>query len=335
MPQALAALIKNRERIAALKDADLLDTGPEEAFDQLARLAAKLVDAPVALVSLIDEDRQYFKSCIGDLPNPGPWGAVKQTPLSHSFCQYVVASRKPLVIEDSREHPLVKDNPAIRDLGVIAYLGVPLVTTDGHGLGSLCVIDSKPRKWTEAQIDTLRSLADAVMTTISLRSAARKATGSQGGGATAGAQVAPTDREAIHEAADELNEAVCQYLNWLDEYDHWIRNHEPTPNTFKEEAERREQIAEGEAEARRAVQHFQEQLGRRGNATSAPEVRAAVELTEACIAYFEAEARRRDASQRFQQLRTALDEVEREVVLAARAEQALRAATQSYEQATD
>ena len=70
------------------------------------------------------------------------------TPLSHSFCQHALESREPLVIEDARSHPLVRDNPAIRDLGVVAYAGVPLVTRRGHALGTLCVIDHQPRAWT-------------------------------------------------------------------------------------------------------------------------------------------------------------------------------------------
>jgi signal transduction histidine kinase len=155
-------------RLAALRATALLDTPAEGAFDRLARLAARLLRAPVALVTLVDEDRQFFKSCIG---LPEPWASRRETPLSHSFCQHAVARERPLVIEDARAHPLVHDNPAIQDLGVVAYAGIPLVTSDGVALGSFCVIDAVPRRWTEDDLATLTDLAAAVMTEIELRAA--------------------------------------------------------------------------------------------------------------------------------------------------------------------
>ncbi|HEV2149245.1 MAG TPA: ATP-binding protein [Longimicrobiaceae bacterium] len=154
------------DRIAALERTALLDSLPEESFDRLARLASRLLDAPVALVSLVEQDRQFFKSCVG---LPEPWASRRETPLSHSFCQHVVDAREPLVIEDAREHPLVRDNLAIRDLDVIAYAGIPLITSGGHALGSFCAIDSEPRRWTEAEIATLQDLAASVVTEIEIR----------------------------------------------------------------------------------------------------------------------------------------------------------------------
>ena len=159
-------------RLDALRAADLLDGGAEEAFDRFARLAAAVLNAPVALVSLVDADRQFFKSCVG---LPEPWASARQTPLSHSFCQHAVTSREPLVVEDAREHPVVKSNLAIRDLGVVAYLGVPLITSGGHALGSFCVIDSKPRRWTEREVGVVRDLTAAVVTEIELRAQTRVA----------------------------------------------------------------------------------------------------------------------------------------------------------------
>src|SRR5947209_1246292 len=99
----------------------------EESFDRLARLAARLVGAPVALVTAVDRDRQYFKSCLG---LPEPWATRRETPLSHSFCQHVVTAREPVLVPDARQDPRFIDNRAIRDLGVTAYLGVPLITAD-------------------------------------------------------------------------------------------------------------------------------------------------------------------------------------------------------------
>src|SRR5579859_1574227 len=150
------ATVRHPGRLAALRKLALVDTPGELAFDRLARLAAKHLATPVALVTLVEEDRQFFKSCLG---LPEPWNSWRQTPLSHSFCQHVVASGEPLVITDARCHPVFKDNPAIEDLGVVAYLGIPLLTSDKHVLGSFCVIDSAPRNWTKEQIDVVRDFA--------------------------------------------------------------------------------------------------------------------------------------------------------------------------------
>jgi PAS domain S-box-containing protein len=154
-------------RLDALRRACVLDTPPEEAFDRLTRLAARTLRAPVSLVSLVDADRQFFKSCAGALPEP--WHSARQTPLSHSFCQHAVTSGKPLVINDAREHPLVKDNGAVSDLGVIAYAGVPLTTAEGQVLGSFCVIDNQPRRWTDDDLEILHTLAASAVGELELR----------------------------------------------------------------------------------------------------------------------------------------------------------------------
>ena len=160
------AAIADPERLAALRATRLLDAPPHPALDRLARLAARVLEAPVALVSLVDRDRQVFASCIG---LADPWGRDRQTPLTHSFCQHAVASREPLVVNDARRHPLLRENLAIRDLDVIAYAGIPLITADGHALGTLCVIDHRPRSWTDEDLETLRDIAAAALSEIRLR----------------------------------------------------------------------------------------------------------------------------------------------------------------------
>jgi PAS domain S-box-containing protein len=155
--------VRDPTRLATLRCAALLDSPAEDSFDRLTRLAAKVLKAPIALVSLVEEDRQFFGSCFG---LPEPWASRRETPLSHSVCQYTVNSGEPLIIADAREHPLVQDNLAIPDLGVIAYAGVPLITSNGQVLGSFCAIDSKPRKWTEEEIEILRDLAALAMTEV-------------------------------------------------------------------------------------------------------------------------------------------------------------------------
>jgi hypothetical protein len=155
--------VENPARVAAVRGTGLLDAPASAALDRLARLASRVVDAPVALVSLVDRDRQVFAGCIG---LDEPWASRRETPLSHSLCQHAVDSREPLVLPDVRDHPLLRQSLAIRDLGVIAYAGVPLITDDGHVLGTLCVIDHRPRAWTADELDILADLAHAVMTEI-------------------------------------------------------------------------------------------------------------------------------------------------------------------------
>lgn len=158
-------ILSNEARLAALVRTGLLDSEAELSYDRMTRLASKFLDAPVSLVSLVDDHRQFFKSCVG---LPEPWAGQRETPLSHSFCQHVVTTGRPLVIPDARLHPLVKDNLAIRDLGVIAYLGIPLLI-DGQVIGSFCAIDGQPRAWSDDDISTLTDLAESVMTEIRLR----------------------------------------------------------------------------------------------------------------------------------------------------------------------
>lgn len=164
--------LADERRLAVLRDARLLDTPAEESFDRLTTLATSFFEVPVALVSLVDDRRQFFKSAIGLAE---PWSEARETPLTHSFCRHVVESREPLIIEDAREDPLVRDNLAIPDIGVIACAGIPLITAGGLALGSFCVIDTKPRKWTAREIEILHTLAAGAVAEIERRLAARRA----------------------------------------------------------------------------------------------------------------------------------------------------------------
>ena len=158
--------LEDASRLDVLRRSGLLDSPAEEAFDRLTRLAAKLLGAPVSLVSLVDKDRQFFKSAHGLAE---PWASRRQTPLSHSFCQYVVTDAGPLVVGDATQHPFLKDNGAVLDLGVVAYLGMPLTMQSGETLGAFCVVDSTPREWTPEEIDTLHDLCASVVAEIELR----------------------------------------------------------------------------------------------------------------------------------------------------------------------
>jgi diguanylate cyclase (GGDEF)-like protein len=157
-------------RLGVLHETRLLDSPPERAFDRLTRLASGLIGAPTALVSLVDERRQFFKSAIG---LGEPWASKRETPLSHSFCQYVVKDKAPLVVEDARKESKLATNGAVADLGAIAYAGMPLVVHD-QAVGALCVIDSSPRKWSAEQLQVLSDLAESVVSEIELRLAFRE-----------------------------------------------------------------------------------------------------------------------------------------------------------------
>lgn len=152
-----------------LRSAGLLDSPKEEHFEKITTMVGRLLKVPVALVSLVDIDRQFFKSAQGLAE---PWATRRETPLTHSFCQHVVTSEMPLQVNDAREEALVRDNLAVADLGVIAYLGMP-IRLQGVTVGSLCAIDGKPRQWTSDDFATLRDLASLADAQIALRSEVR------------------------------------------------------------------------------------------------------------------------------------------------------------------
>ena len=163
--------IDDPERLAALERLDLIEAKPGAGFDQYTALAAKELDAPVALVSLIDSRRQFFASRIADRE---PLSRLDETPLSYSFCRHAVESQVPLVIEDAREDPLVRDNPSISEFGIVAYAGAPIITSAEQALGTLCVMDRRPRRWTPEQVELLTDLAAAVAVEIEQRAVRRR-----------------------------------------------------------------------------------------------------------------------------------------------------------------
>jgi GAF domain-containing protein len=169
--EELLRIVRNVNRLAAVQRVGLLDTPPEDTFDRLTNLARRILKVPVAYVSLVDKDRQFFKSCVG---LPEPWATRRETPLSHSFCKHVVASGAPLVVDDARRHPALAGNPAIQDLKIAAYAGIPLQTSDGHTIGSFCAVDTQARTWTFDDIEILKDLAAIVMGDIELRWLARQ-----------------------------------------------------------------------------------------------------------------------------------------------------------------
>lgn len=163
---AHARRLSDPARLASLRRTGLMDSAPEESFDRAARLASTVLGAPVSLVSLVDDARQFFKAQVG----LGGWAAEdRETGLTHSFCQYVTTEDRALAVEDARTHPLLAGNGAIRDLSVIAYLGVPVRGPDGTPLGSLCAIHDVPHAWTDREEAVLADIAAMLETEIAIR----------------------------------------------------------------------------------------------------------------------------------------------------------------------
>ncbi len=150
------------DRQAALDRYKILDTLPEQVYDDLTQLAADICGTPIALISLVDKERQWFKSRVGV--------DVSETPRDISFCGHAVAANAILNVPDASLDPRFADNPLVAiDPNIRFYAGVPLITDDGYALGTLCVIDRQPRDLTEQQIRQLEALSRLVISQFELR----------------------------------------------------------------------------------------------------------------------------------------------------------------------
>ncbi|MGX6601401.1 GAF domain-containing sensor histidine kinase [Micromonosporaceae bacterium Da 78-11] len=161
-----AAVLSEQQRIAAVHAYRVLDTPPESDFDDIAQLAAQLCRTPIALVSLVDTDRQWFKAKVGL--------DVCETPRDTSFCAHAMWDDDVMQVPDARVDPRFADNPLVLgDPNIRFYAGAPLVTPAGVPLGSLCVIDTVPRVLTPAEVHGLTTLARHVVVQLELRQYAR------------------------------------------------------------------------------------------------------------------------------------------------------------------
>ncbi len=198
-----SSALDDPDRLAELRATELLDSAPEEPFDRITRLAERLLDVPVAMITLVDKDRQFFKSHVGLTGGE----AARHSALTHSLCQYVVTSRAALAIADTRGHPLVSANPLVQDGSVGAYAGEPLETSKGNVLGALCVISREQRAWHADELHLLSELSALAMTEIEYRLRTR----------------ALRDLEALAEALEEplvhLGEAVSSLVAVADRAD--------------------------------------------------------------------------------------------------------------------
>ncbi|MCU0771789.1 MAG: GAF domain-containing protein [Verrucomicrobia bacterium] len=159
---ALPQPANERQRLKVLWQYEVLDTVPEAMFDDLTELAASICAAPMALVSLVDENRQWFKSAQGL--------TQRETSRDISFCAHAICQTGLFMVPDARKDPRFKDNPMVRGTpGIRFYAGSPLITADGYALGTLCVLDRKPRALTAFQKRALQLLARVVVSLLELR----------------------------------------------------------------------------------------------------------------------------------------------------------------------
>ena len=156
-----------RARVEAVRRYDILDSPPDGAFDKITQLAAKLFNVPISIVSIVDTDRIWFKSHHGV--------DAEETSRDPGLCASAVLQDDVYVVTDAQRDPRTLANPLVAgSLGLRFYAGKPLVTGDGHRLGTLCVIDREPREVTDEELETLRTLGDVIMDELELRLSARR-----------------------------------------------------------------------------------------------------------------------------------------------------------------
>jgi diguanylate cyclase (GGDEF)-like protein len=153
---------EERRRLQALAEYDILDTPPEVIFDELARIAASICETPIALVSLIDGRRQWFKAKVGL--------EATETPREFAFCAHAIHGVEPFIVPNTLEDPRFATNPLVTsDPAIRFYAGAPLITPDGQALGTLCVIDRVPRELSPDRIEALQLLSRHVVAQLELR----------------------------------------------------------------------------------------------------------------------------------------------------------------------
>jgi serine phosphatase RsbU (regulator of sigma subunit) len=190
-----AEVLSSAERLAVLRQVGLT-AAADEGMERFARLVTRILSVPVALVSLVEADRQVFPGQVGLAE---PWATSRQTPLSHSLCQHVIVDGRPLILPDARRDEQACASMAISDLGVVAYAGMPLTDGRGHVLGCLCAIDERPRAWSERELTDLADLAAACGAELRLRIVSQDA------------ERARAEAEAARQAAEGSHEQVQAY----------------------------------------------------------------------------------------------------------------------------
>ena len=189
MPKVTIPIPKQEaRRLKVLWQYEVLDTVPEEVFDDLTNLAAHICEAPIALISLVDEDRQWFKSRVGI--------SASETSRDISFCAHAIMGDEILIVPDATKDKRFQQNPLVKGPEKIRfYAGAPLITPDGHALGTLCVLDKKPRTLRPEQEQSLRVLAHHVVSQLELRRQSRALTAARENDQQQGAELTRAQAE--------------------------------------------------------------------------------------------------------------------------------------------
>lgn len=216
-----------KERLKALQDYKILDTLPEQDFDDITKIASTIFDTPISLISLIDRDRQWFKSRQGV--------EISETSRTNAFCAHAINDPENIfVVKNANKDERFADNPlVVNEPKVSYYAGVPLVTSQGMALGTLCIVDNKPRNISPAQLETLKALANQVMNLLELRKQNRNLLKVQKELNQRNADLEQFTRTASHDIksplgnimalaqaiietqSDKLDESGIKYLNYI------------------------------------------------------------------------------------------------------------------------
>ncbi len=167
----MSDVVHRPSRLRALAELDATAESSARALDRIAGTACRVLDVPVALVNLIGGDRQRFVGCGG--PDRGRWSSVSEAPLTQGFCPFTLGAEDAFVLPDARADPRHAGNPVVEELGVVAYVGVPLRGADGEPVGTLCAVDERPREWSEQDVALLADLAASAIAELRLLAATR------------------------------------------------------------------------------------------------------------------------------------------------------------------
>ncbi len=170
-------LLRRPSRLRALAELEANAESSARALDRIARTACRVLDVPVVLVNLVGPDQQRFVGCEG----PEPWASTRQMPITAGFCPFVVSDGKPYTLADARVDPASATNPAVEQFGVVAYAGVPLRTTDGEPVGTLCAIAYEPRTWSPEDLGLLTDFGAGVIAELQVLAATRRVARHQAG----------------------------------------------------------------------------------------------------------------------------------------------------------
>ncbi len=156
-----------QKRMAAVKKAEILDTAPESDYDDLVKLAALIFNVPISTVTIVDSHRQWFKAAVGL--------SMKETDRAISFCTHVVDQNQRLIVENTHLDPRFANNPLVEKEPILGfYAGIPLYTADNNAIGTFCIMDNSPRKLSDAELETLETLANQAMKLLELRTERKK-----------------------------------------------------------------------------------------------------------------------------------------------------------------